>query len=109
MPAWRPILVLPNIDIQYPIIGKKGGVVGREDPRIHAIIVEHPIFGDFLERFTGQFTEPIQPSALLVKSSAGKSYSSAQAVGGLRDLTVASVVPLARARRLIQVRAYSQL
>jgi hypothetical protein len=74
------------------------------DSRVEAIRTEHPRFHEFLSRFTGQFGNQIWPSVILFKADAPTSYYTAEALQGFRDLCAISVVPYARADRMLHER-----
>ena len=105
MPAWIPLLIMPNLDMQDAIECEAAAIVGRTHEHVQTIIAEHPNFGLFLSKFHGQFGEEVHPAILMVKADAGTSYFTAEAVSAFRNLVALSVVPLARARRLNYLRA----
>jgi hypothetical protein len=101
MTDWTPILVLPNLDIRGVIDCGVAALVPVTDSRVEAIRTEHPRFHEFLSRFTGQFGDQIWPSIILRKSDAPLSFRTAEALQGFRDLCAVSVVPYARADRML--------
>ena len=105
MAGWTPILVLPNLDIRGIIDCDIAALVPVTDGRVEALRAQHPRFHDFLSRFQGQFGEQIWPSVILFRSHAPRSYYTPEALQGFRDLCALSVVPYARADRLIYERA----
>lgn len=67
------------------------------DPRVQQIFQDIPVLGEF-ERFTTPFGIPIQPSMMIIRQDAPKTYLTVEAVASFRDLVAMSVVPLSRAR-----------
>ena len=88
-----------RIECQY------AAIVPPTDRRVEKLRTDHPKLGTFLSRFSGQFGEQIWPSLLLRRTSAPKSYCTAEAVTAFRDIISLSVVPYARAMLLRSDRA----
>jgi len=107
MTDWTPILVLPNLDIRGVIGCDVAALVGVTDSRVESIRKRHPRFHDFLARFTGQFGDQIWPSVILIRADARRSYYTAEALQGFRDLCALSVAPYARTDRLRHASANS--
>jgi hypothetical protein len=104
MIEWTPIFVLPNVSMRDSIECELAALTGHDDARVKAVIENHPRFGAFLSKFKDQFGEQINPSILFVRTDAGATYFTPTAISAFRDLSVACIVPLARARRLNYVR-----
>ena len=100
MTDWEPHAVLANCPLSEAIEAGTAAFVPPEDPRIRAINAEHPNHGEFLSRFTDAFGKQVRPTILLLRMSAPDSYRTVNAIASMRDVLSASVVPLARARRI---------
>ena len=100
MTGWEPHAVLANCPLFEAIEAGSAAFVPPDDPRIRAINAEHPKHGDFLNRFSDAFGEKVRPTVLLLRTSAPDSYRTVNAIASMRDVLSASVVPLARARRI---------
>ncbi len=105
MPGWKPILVLPNLDMRGAVESEHAAIAGPMDPRVQALFAKQSAFQDFLSRFRSQFSdEEIWPATLLLRDNAPSSYFAASSVSGFRDLVALAVVPYARSQRLIYSR-----
>lgn len=104
MDDWIPIFVLPNLDSRGKVECEIAAIVPLDDPRVSKLVKDHPIFGTFLSKFKSQFGTQVAPSILMVHASAPSSVMTPEAVTGLRDVLSLSVVPYARAHRLVHDR-----
>jgi hypothetical protein len=95
MADWSPVLVLPNLDVRGIIDCGIAALVPVTDSRVEAIRTEHPTFHSFLSRFKGQYGEQVWPSVILLSKNASRSYCTAEALQGFRDLCALSIVPYA--------------
>lgn len=98
---WKPILVLPNLDIRGAIECDYAAIVSPIDHRVERIRHAHPEFTDFLGKFSTQFKEQCWPSIFILRADAPETCHTAEAVTAFRDILSLSVIPLARAKRLI--------
>jgi hypothetical protein len=104
---WKPVVVLPNLDMRGTIECDHAAIVPPTDRRVEKLRADHPRLTTFLAKFSGQFGEQIWPSLLLLHADSPKSYYTAEAVTAFRDILALSVVPYARATRLRFDRANS--
>lgn len=100
MDEWKPVFVLPNLQMREPIEGHGIALASADDPRIKTLIANYPNLGRFLGKFTDAFRSRRSPAVLMLKSTLPKSYFTAEAVAGFRDLIVAAVVPYSRVRSI---------
>ena len=96
MDEWKPILVLPNLDMQGVVQCEHAAIVCVTEARIEKLRKDHSRFHNFLNRFKGQFKQQVWPSVLILKTDAPRSYYTAEAVSAFRDLLALSVIPYAR-------------
>jgi hypothetical protein len=73
----------------------------RSDQRVEEIVAAHPIFGEFLSRFTDQFGYKVDPTILLARADKPH-LTDVEAVAGFRDLVALSIVPYSRAQDLLR-------
>ncbi|MCV3243467.1 hypothetical protein [Mesorhizobium sp. ZC-5] len=97
MSEWIPILVLPNLRLREPIGNGDIAVTAVDDNRIVDAIAEHPRIGEFLDRFTDAFGDPVSPTVLIIRREAKEAYRNTSAIAGFRDLLAVSTIPNARA------------
>jgi hypothetical protein len=64
MSEWIPILVLPNLRLREPVGSGDIAVTSVDDNRIVDAVAEHPRVGEFLDRFTDAFGDPVNPTVL---------------------------------------------
>lgn len=100
MDDWRPLLVLPNLDMRGTIECDFAALVSPVDDRVEKLRNDHPTLTEFLAKFSGQFQQQYWPALLILRSNAPDTCRTAEAVTAFRDLVSLSVVPGARAKRL---------
>jgi hypothetical protein len=100
MDEWKPMLVLPNLDMRGTVECELAAIVSPLDARVEQIRKDHPNLTTFLSKFSGQFAEQCWPALLILRSDAPETCHSAEAVTAFRDLVSLSTIPLARAHRL---------
>jgi len=100
MDEWKPILVLPNLDMQAAIECEFAAIVSPADSCVEQICKDHQKFTTFLGKFSGQFKEQCWPSLLILRADAPDTCRTAEAVTAFRDLASLCAVPIARAKRL---------
>lgn len=100
MDEWKPIAVLPNLDICTAFECKNAAIVSVSDERVRQLCKAHPTLKTFLSKFTDQFGKKLWPSLLLLRAKAPKSCFTAEAITAFRDILSLSIVPYARASRL---------
>src|SRR5467141_2181242 len=100
MVEWKPIIVLPNLDMRAKLECPYAAIVSPIDYRVEKLCADHPILLTFLSKFTGQLGQQIRPSLLLMRIGTPNSYYSTEAIAAFRDILSLSVVLYARARRL---------
>lgn len=98
---WRPMAVLPNLDLSDPIEAGEAAFLPLEDARTLAVGAAHPRFRTFTRRFTDAFGQRVLPTILALSPDADDSYRTAEALAGLRDALSLSVVPFAWAHELM--------
>jgi hypothetical protein len=97
---WKPILVLPNLDMRGGVECEFAAIVSPADPRVEKIRSDHPNLTTFLSKFSDQFGDQRWPALLILRSDAPAMCYTAEAVTALRDLVSLSAIPLARSQRL---------
>ena len=107
MIKWIPAFVLPDIYLKEPVEGGIAAVANCADPRVQQILADIPVLAEFVTRFKSAFERPLQPSMLILREDAPKSYLTVEAVASFRDLLGMSVVPLSRAISLIWGRSFA--
>jgi hypothetical protein len=105
MSDWTPIVVLPNVEIRGTIDCGIAALAPVTDDRVETIRTRQPKFHEFLSHFKDQFGGQVWPSVVLFNSDAPRTYYTAEALQGFRDLCALSVVPYARTDRLLYARA----
>ncbi len=100
MDEWKPVVVLPNLDMRGKIECKHAAIVPPTDHRVEKLRADHPRLSTFLSKFSDQFGEQVWPSLLLLHAEAPDSYYTPESVTAFRDILSMSVVPYARASRL---------
>lgn len=103
--GWVPILALPNINVKVRVEGRYAAIVGYHDRRLSALRRERPRLRSFLNGFRDAFGRVCRPSVLMLHRDTYDTYRLSEAIAGFRDLTVASVVPYARASVIIYRRS----
>lgn len=99
---WRPVRVLPDLDLATALDGEGIAIAPVDDPRVAALRSRHAAFAEFLSRFTDPFDQELAPATIIVRREGALTESlSVEAVAGFRDAAVASVVPLAQAATLV--------
>jgi hypothetical protein len=98
MATWFPLFALPNVEVKPPIEVDGFALVSARDVRIQELADAHPNFGEFLNRFTTKFGQPIVPSVFICRADIPVSYQSIDAIAGFRDAIAMSVIPQSWAR-----------
>jgi hypothetical protein len=106
---WKPVFVLPNIDIDEPIDGELAVLAPASDRRVAGLGRAHPNFKAFLARFADAFGVKLTPTVLLVRADAPKTFYTVDAVASFRDLIALSVVAYNRALELKYPRGHRVL
>ena len=109
MIEWKPVFVLPNIDIDEPIDGELAVLAPASDRRVAGLGRAHPNFKAFLARFADAFGVKLTPTVLLVRADAPKTFYTVDAVASFRDLIALSVVAYNRALELKYPRGHRVL
>jgi hypothetical protein len=107
MTKWIPAFVLPDIFLNAPIEGGVAAVANCKDPRVQQILSDIPVLASFVTRFSSAFGRTLQPSMLILREDAPKSFLTVDAIASFRDLMAISAVPLSRARSLIWNRSFA--
>jgi len=97
---WRPIFVLPNVELQEAIEGDLAVLAPQHDPRVAALKHAHATFGRFLSSFTDAFGVKLAPTVLLLRSNAPSNFGTVDAIASFRDLIAISVIGYGRALAL---------
>ena len=97
MTEWTILYALPNIRLGVSVENGDIALVPQDDERIGSIVDKAPNARRYLASFTDAFGAQVRPAVLIVRPSAPKHNFNTDALGGFRDLIVASVVPYARA------------
>ncbi|MCA8909523.1 MAG: hypothetical protein KDA49_02725 [Rhodospirillaceae bacterium] len=100
MSDWQPICVLPNVELQFSIGCEFAALVPSHDGRVEELRRRHPLFHDFLSRFSDNFGNRIEPAVILVKSGADCRYYSVDAVSSFRDAISIATIALGWANKL---------
>ena len=98
MPKWLPGFVLPNVYLKEPVDGEMAAIANCSDSRIQQILSDIPVLAQFVERFGRPFGGSVNPSMLIVREDAPKTFLTGEAVSSFRDLIAMCVIPLSRAR-----------
>lgn len=93
MSDWKPVVVLPNIELQEPIEGGLAALVPAHDARVKALAKAHPDLRVFLSRFTDAFRRKIKPSILIVPQNVPEAILRTDALSSFRDVVALSVIP----------------
>ncbi len=94
---WTILYALPNIRLSVAVENGDMVLAPQDDERIGSIVDKAPNARRYLASFTDAFGTQVRPPVLIVRPSAPKHNFDTDALGGFRDLIVASVVPYARA------------
>jgi hypothetical protein len=92
MIEWKPMVVLPNLDLSATIDCGIAALVPSNDERIKTICKTHPQFTRFLSKFKNQFQQQVWPAVIILRGDAADSYRTTEAVAGFRDLVSLSTV-----------------
>lgn len=98
MPKWLPVFVLPNIYLKEPVDGPMAAIANCSDPRVQQILSDIPILAEFVQRFSRPCGGRVNPSMLIIRDDAPKTFLTVEAASSFRDLVATCVIPLARAR-----------
>ena len=102
--TWEPIWALPNIDLDEPVESPLFALVPASDPRVERLKREYGSFQTFMSRFQDTHENPISPTLIIRRTDAPEPFRKLDAAASFRDLLVASTVPLARSRTIIDGR-----
>ncbi len=102
--TWEPIWALPNIDLDEPVESPLFALVPASDPRVERLKWEHDNFQTFMSRFQDTHGGRISPTLIIRRTDAPELFRELDAAASFRDLLVASTVPLARSRTIIDGR-----
>jgi hypothetical protein len=100
MPGWKPVVTLPNIELEEPIEGGLVALVPAHDSRVKSLVKAHINFRKYLGRFTDAFGRKFKPSVLIVPENVPDIILRADALASFRDAIASSVVPYNRAIEL---------
>ncbi|MCH7543276.1 MAG: hypothetical protein IIB65_06525 [Proteobacteria bacterium] len=106
--TWNPIWVLPNIDLDAPVESDFFALAPFADRRIPEMKRRHPEFRKFMMRFTDTFRKRIDPTLVLCRENAPQRLTTSEAATSFRDLLVASMVPYAQSRNIINDNTHFQ-
>ena len=99
---WIPIFILPNVQLRCPIEGEIAALTPANDPRVVALSHAHPKLGRFLDRFTDNFGENVEPAVLLRRADTPPRFQEIETLTSFRNLIAISVVPYNQAWELQQ-------
>ena len=99
--TWEPVRALPNIDVDEPVESPIFALVPASDPRVERLKREHGRFQTFMSRFQDTHGDHISPTLIISRTDAPESFRDSEVVISFCDLLVASTVPLARSRTII--------
>ena len=99
--TWEPIWALPNIKLDKPVESPLFALVPASDPRVKRLKREHGNFQTFMSRFQDTRGSRIAPTLIIRRTDAPESFRRLDVAASFRDLLVASTVPLARSRAII--------
>ena len=102
MPLWKPMALLANVKLIDAIEARHAAFAPTKDSRVRDLIIEHPVFSQFLECFMDEFNEKRCTTVLLLNTNATGRFNSSDAMASIRDILSASVVLRARARHMQQ-------
>ena len=102
--TWEPIWALPNIDLDEPVESPIFALVPASDPRVELLKREHGSFRTFMSRFQDTHGNRISPTLIIRRTDAPEPFRKLDVAASFRDLLVASTVPLARSRTIIDGR-----
>ena len=80
MPKWLPVFVLPNVYLKEPVDGEMAAIANCSDLRIQQILSGIPVLAQFVERFGRPFGGSVNPSMLIVREDAPKTFLTGEAV-----------------------------
>lgn len=100
MVDWKPVFVLPNIELTEPIEGDLAALAPAHDPRVTLLSRTHANLQAFLRKFTDAFGVKQTPSVLLIQSDAPQSFYDIGTLASFRDLVAVAVVAYNRALAL---------
>ena len=70
---WKPVVTLPNLDLEEPIEGGLAALVPARDSRVRSLVRAHPNFRRYLARFTDAFGRKFKRSVLIVPENVPQS------------------------------------
>jgi hypothetical protein len=79
------MFTLPNITIEEPLEIDGVAMVPAHDARARALAKRHKRFSMYLNRFTSEFGQQVNPSLILVKADKFRQYRTVEALAGFRD------------------------
>ena len=100
LPAWTPIVILPNLELRYPIEAGFACVAPMADDRVQAVAKPKSNMAEFLSRFKNAFGRHIAPSVILYREDTPKEYFRPEVIAGLRDVLAISAISFNRALQL---------
>lgn len=99
--AWRPVRILPNVELESAIEGRTIAIAPIEDARIRSLRQRHPAFDQLLSRFSDAFGQALAPATIVVDAAVPAIGLTVDAVSGFRDIVSASLLPAAHAANLV--------
>src|SRR5579885_2080096 len=100
MKAWKPVFVLPNIELGEAIEGELAALAPVTDSRVTSLCRSLPKFKAFLGRFSDAFGVKFVPTVLLVRADAPNSFYRTNALGGFRDAVAIAAIAYSHACEL---------
>jgi len=94
---WTPAAILPNISAHQAVDGDVVALAPRNAPRVQAFCDAHPVFRDFISRFTDAFNVTLDPVILIVRNDVISKFGQVESLASFRDLVTISVIPYVRA------------
>ena len=101
MATWRPLAVLPNLELEDAIDIGPVAFAPQHDSRVQDTMDGNGLHRIFLSRFRDAFGEWKYPSVLVADDTAAGDYQTVEAMASIRDVLSAAVVPLARANAML--------
>ena len=107
--TWEPIWALPNIDLDEPVESPIFALVPASDPRVERLKREHGNFQTFMSQFQDTHGNRIAPTLIIRRTDVPELFRKLDVAASFRDLLVASTVPLARSRAIIDEHTFHRV
>lgn len=93
MAEWKPVAILPNLELENSIGNEKVALVNWDDKRLHKIAEIRPNMSKFICQFTDNFGVQIKTTTLIFRTDTEEEKPSSEMLSSFRNVVAFSILP----------------